>query len=133
MEIDLTTPALLFPAVSLLLLAYTNRFLGLASVVRSLHASYQSSPDPVYLVQIDNLKRRIRLIRDMQLLGVTSLTLCTVCMFALFRGWLHAGQWIFGASLVFMTLSLLFSLREIFISVAALDVQLRDLEGAGCE
>jgi hypothetical protein len=127
MQIDLTTPALLFPAISLLLLAYTNRFLGLATVVRSLHASYKAAPDPSYLNQIRNLQRRIRLIRDMQLLGVTSLLLCTISMFVLFNGGTKAGQVIFGASLVFMALSLLYSLREIFISVGALNVQLRDL------
>ncbi len=128
MEIQLTTPALLFPAISLLLLAYTNRFLALASIVRALHASYKTSPDPIYLAQIQNLQRRIRLIRDMQLLGVSSFLLCTVCMFALFQGWTTAGQYLFGASLVLMMLSLFVSLREIFISIGALDVQLEHLE-----
>jgi hypothetical protein len=39
-QLSLTTPALLFSAISLLLLAYTNRFLAYASVVRNLHARY---------------------------------------------------------------------------------------------
>ena len=128
MEIQLTTPALLFPAISLLLLAYTNRFLALASIIRALYSSYKTSPDPIYLAQFHNLRRRIRLIRDMQLLGVSSLLLCSVCMFVLFQGWTLAGQYIFGSSLVLMTLSLFVSLREIFISIGALDVQLQDLE-----
>lgn len=128
MEIQLTTPALLFPAISLLLLAYTNRFLALASIVRALYSSYKSSPDPIYIAQIHNLQRRIRLIRDMQLLGVSSFLLCTVCMFVLFQGWLRAGQAIFGASLLLMMLSLFVSLWEIFISIGALDLQLQNLE-----
>lgn len=124
----LTTPALLFPAISLLLLAYTNRFLGLASVIRTLHASYKSSADPVYLKQILNLRRRIKLIRDMQFFGVLSILLCTVCMFVLFLGWETAGKALFGLSLIGMAVSLTLSLVEIQMSVGALDHQLKDLE-----
>ncbi len=129
MEITLTTPSLLFPAISLLLLAYTNRFLGLATVVRSLHASYKSSQDPIYERQIHNLRRRIRMIRDMQFLGVLSILLCTVSMFCLYLGWMAGGQITFGLSLILMTLSLALSAWEVQISVQALDVQLRDMEG----
>lgn len=125
---SLTTPALLFPAISLLLLAYTNRFLGLASVIRTLHASYKASADPVYLRQIQNLRRRIKLIRDMQLFGALSILLCTLCMFALFAGWEEAGRVLFATSLVCMSLSLALSLVEIWMSVGALDHQLKDLE-----
>jgi hypothetical protein len=128
MEITLTTPSLLFPAISLLLLAYTNRFLGLASVIRTLHANYKTSADPIYLGQIHNLRRRICLIRDMQLCGVLSILLCTVAMLCLFQQWMFAGKLAFGASLVLMILSLALSAREIHMSVGALDLQLRDLE-----
>lgn len=128
MEIDLTTPALLFPAISLLLLAYTNRFLGLATVVRSLHSSYKTSADPIYVGQIHNLRQRIQLIRNMQFFGVLSIFFCTGAMFAIFIGWQPAGQRIFVASLVFMLLSLAVSLWEIAISVGALNLQLRDIE-----
>jgi hypothetical protein len=128
MEITVTTPSLLFPAISLLLLAYTNRFLGLASVIRTLHASYKTSADPVYLGQIQNLRRRICMIRDMQLFGVMSILLCTVSMFCLFQHWVTAGKITFGASLVLMILSLLLSAREVHMSVGALDLQLRDIE-----
>lgn len=128
----LTTPALIFPAISLLLLAYTNRFLGLASVIRTLHASYKSSADPIYLKQILNLRRRIKLIRDMQFFGVLSILLCTVCMFVLFLGWETAGKALFGLSLIGMAVSLTLSLVEIQMSVGALDHQLKDLE-KNCE
>ncbi|TLD71861.1 DUF2721 domain-containing protein [Phragmitibacter flavus] len=128
MEIDLTTPSLLFPAISLLLLAYTNRFLGLATVVRSLHSSFKTSADPVYIGQIHNLRKRIKLIRNMQILGVLSIFFCTGSMFCLFMGWLIAGQLIFAGSLVLMLLSLAVSLWEIAISVGALNLQLQDIE-----
>jgi hypothetical protein len=128
MDITLTTPSLLFPAISLLLLAYTNRFLGLASVVRALHASYKSTDDPIYLGQIENLRKRIRLIRDMQACGVLSILVCTVSMFCLFQGWITAGKLTFGASLLLMIASLGISAWEIQMSVGALDLQLRDIK-----
>ena len=84
MDITLTTPALLFPTVSLLMLAYTNRFLTLAQIIRNLHARYQDEDDENLLGQITNLRYRVYLIRNMQIAGVLSLLFCVVSMFALF-------------------------------------------------
>ncbi len=128
MDITLTTPALLFPAISLLLLAFTNRFLTLASLIRDLHAKYRVDQNEVFVGQIANLKYRIRLIRDMQAFGVASLLFCTLSMFTLFAGWLDIGKGIFGFSLILMMIALTLSLREIQVSVVALDVHLRDME-----
>ncbi|GAB4484722.1 MAG: DUF2721 domain-containing protein [Anaerolineales bacterium] len=128
MEINVTTPALLFPAISLLLLAFTNRFLTLANLIRDLHAKYKVDQNEVYVGQIANLKYRIRLIRDMQAFGIASLLFCVVSMFALFAGWLDVGKWIFGFSLILMMIALAISLREIQVSVGALDLHLQDME-----
>jgi len=128
MEIDLATPALLFPAISLLLLAYTNRFLALAALIRALHERYQRERDEPAVRQIEALRNRVLLIRAMQQLGVGSFLLCVICMFTLFAGWTTAGKVLFGASLVLMMLSLLFSLREIQLSVNALNIQLSSLQ-----
>ena len=130
MEITLTTPALLFPAISLLLLAYTNRFLALASRIRDLHTRYRGNSDELILGQIRNLRRRVVLIRNMQTLGIASLLLCVLCMFVLFAGQQLAGKWLFGVSLLLMMASLGVSLREIQISVDALDLELSDIEGS---
>lgn len=129
MEIDLTTPALLFPAISLLLLAFTNRFLAIAAVIRNLHDRYRAHPEQVIIAQIGNLRHRMMLIRNMQVFGVLSLLLCVVCMFVLFAGYLELGKVIFGICLVLMMISLALSMREIQISVRALNLQLSDLEG----
>jgi multidrug efflux pump subunit AcrB len=129
MDIDVTTPALLFPAISLLLLAYTNRFLTLAQLIRDLHARYKINPDEVIYKQIGNLRYRVMLIKQMQAFGVASLLFCVVCMFFLFAGWILAGKIIFGISLVLMMISLLLSLREVQVSVGALNLTLSDLEG----
>ncbi|PTL85512.1 DUF2721 domain-containing protein [Vitiosangium sp. GDMCC 1.1324] len=128
MELTLTTPGLLFPTVSLLLLAFTNRFLALAALIRNMYAQYKTQPDPVLLPQIRNLQLRLRLIRDMQFLGVSSLFLCVVCMLLLFAGMRQAGEYVFVGSLLLMLGSLALSIREIQISIRALQIQLGDLE-----
>jgi hypothetical protein len=128
MDLTLSTPALLFPAISLLLLAYTNRFLTLATLIRELHRNYKQSPDEILLGQIQNLRYRVILIRNMQALGVASLFFCVICMLVLFLGWGIAGNALFVISLVLMSLSLAVSFREIQISVDALKLRLSDME-----
>ena len=128
MEITITTPALLFPAVSLLMLAYTNRFLTLANIIRGLYDRYQSVPEDNLVLQISNQRYRIYLIRNMQIFGVLSLLFCVISMFALFAGWIAGGQWTFGLALILMMVSMGISLRELMISVGALDLLLADME-----
>lgn len=128
MELTLTTPALLFPAISLLLLAYTNRFLTLAALIRELYARYRAEPDPKLKGQLVNLRYRIVIIRNMQICGVASFFGCVLCMFLLFAGQATVGIWVFGASLLLLLLSLALSLREIQVSVDALSLQIQDLD-----
>lgn len=128
MEITLTTPALLFPAVSLLLLAYTNRFLAIATLIRQLYKIYLDNPKVVLEGQLKNLRTRLYLIRAMQLFGVLSLFLCVLSMFFIY---LEIGEWgsiLFGVSLVSLMLSLFISIREILLSTKALDLELSDME-----
>lgn len=131
MDINLTTPALLFPTVSLLMLAYTNRFLTIATIIRNLHDRYRENQSENLLGQIANLRHRTYLIRNMQIFGVLSLLACVISMFALFAGWTSAGQWSFAIALVLMIVSMLISLRELTISVGALDLLLSELEERG--
>jgi hypothetical protein len=128
MDIDISNPALLFPAISLLMLAYTNRFLGLAAVIRNLHAEYLKEPNTRYVKQIQNLRRRIMLIRNMQFWGGLSILFCTICMFVLFEGLRRLGTIFFGMSIIAMTISLLISLWEVHLSVGALKLHLKDIE-----
>ncbi|NBV86946.1 MAG: DUF2721 domain-containing protein [Verrucomicrobia bacterium] len=131
MEISITTPALLFPALSLLLLAYTNRFVVLSGLIRNLHERYQASKEVALVEQIYNLRRRVVLIRNMQAAGILSLLLCVVAMMALLAGLDIWGRWIFAVSLVLLTVSLSLSLVEIWVSMEALNMQLGDLAYAG--
>jgi hypothetical protein len=127
-ELPLSTPSLLFPAISLLMLAYTNRFLGLAAVVRALHANWQSTQEPILLAQIRSLRKRIQIIKHMQTMGVLSLMFCVASTTLLFFKQQTEGQITFGVSLILMLASLTLSLVEIQISGAALDLQLRDVK-----
>ena len=128
MELNLATPALLFPTISLLMLAYTNRFLALASLIRNLHEKYRQTRDPLIVQQITNLRHRVLLIRNMQSLGIASLLCCVVCMFFIYEGWQRAGEMVFGLALLLLIISLMFSLREIQLSTIALNLQLSDME-----
>lgn len=129
MELSITTPALLFPAISLMMLAYTNRFLAMASLIRNLHAKYQQDTNAKHLItQIKNLRTRIRLIRSMQAMGVLSFLFCVVCMFTIFEGWANASYIIFAICILCFVVSLVMSLAEITLSTRALEVELSDME-----
>lgn len=110
------------------MLAYTNRFLTLATIIRNLHDRYRAEQNQNLIQQIANLRYRIYLIRNMQIYGVLSLLFCVVSMFALFAGWTMGGQWSFAIALILMIVSMLISLRELQISVGALDLLLMELE-----
>ena len=130
MELELSTPALLFSAITLLMLAFTNRFLAIATLIRGLHKNYLKDPDQEIIVeQIHNLRRRLTLIKNMQLFGVFSFLGCVICMFLLFNGFTAAANVIFIGSMLTLLISLGISLVEIQISTKALNLELSDMEG----
>ncbi|AWL12987.1 hypothetical protein HMF8227_02535 [Saliniradius amylolyticus] len=123
MTITLTTPAMLFPAISLLLLAYTNRFVTLASIIRNFDDNSANTHK-----QIANLRQRVQLIKRMQEAGVGSFFLCVLSMLAIYLQYQAIGSWIFGTSLILLLWSLWQSVLEIRISLEALDVHLEGLD-----
>lgn len=125
--LDLTTPSLLFSAISLILLAYTNRFLSYASVVRALKEKHQQTHDPKDIAQIANLRKRLYLTRSMQILGILSLLLCVITMFFIYVSWQIFAAWIFGIALLLLAASLCVCIWEINISVKALEIHLEDI------
>ena len=128
MDLQLTTPALLFSTTSLLMLAYTNRFLAIARLIRELHNDYMQTNDNNDLLQLKSLRQRLALIRNMQLLAVISLLLSVICTFLLFAEQVYIAKFIFGASLILMSLSLVISALEISQSINAINVQLKNIE-----
>lgn len=127
-ELTLSTPSILFSAISLILLAYTNRFLSYAQLVRTLKADYDKNPSTITHLQLANLRRRLYMARSMQLFGVSSLLLCVVCTFLIYIGLQMIAVYTFGVALVLLTISLGISIRELLISVRALELHLDSFE-----
>jgi hypothetical protein len=129
MELTFNTPALLFPAISLLLLAYTNRFLALANLARRLHDEYSREHNNSLLVkQIKSLRQRINLVRYMQWMGVFSFVCCVITMYCIYSSWLSAAEFVFAVSLLSLLASLIISLLEITQSTRAIELELSDIE-----
>jgi len=129
MTLEVSTPALLFPAISLLFLSYTNRFLHLSALIRTLHREWLERGDCLAHKQIENLRRRLVLIRGMQLLGAISLLLCVVAMVAVMLNHRDVAVAAFGTALSLMGASLACLTWEIWISGGALNIMLSAVEG----
>lgn len=128
-EISINTPALLFPAITLMMLAFTNRFLALATLIRNLHAKYKQIHEDREIIkaQISNLRRRLVLVKQMQAMGIISFFFCVLSMLFFYfqnESWAFA---IFGMSMLSLLISLALSLNEIFISTRALEIELKDM------
>ncbi len=128
MTLEYSTPALLFPTLSLILLAYTNRFVSLAKLIRDLHATYIKKQDQNVLGQIKNLRRRIILIRNMTAAGILAIFLCVGCMFLIHSGYYEFAVYLLSAALILMLLSLGLCMLEIIISTEALTLELSDIQ-----
>jgi len=127
-ELAISTPALLFSIISLLMIAFTNRFMSMASLIRDLHEKFQKNPDKTILIQIINLRRRISMIRNMQIIAISSLLISILCMFFIFLGLDVIAKWLFVVGLVGLSISLIISAFEITISTEALDAEISDME-----
>ncbi len=129
MELTINIPALLFPAISLIMLAYTNRFLALAALVRNLKVKYEEGEKNIGLQnQIKNLRYRLKLIKNMQAFGILSFSTCLFCMFFIYLNWNTLAEILFALSLIFFMISLIISLIEIQLSTKALELELSTLE-----
>ena len=118
-ELTLTTPSILFSAISLIMLAYTNRFL-----IRNLKGEHENRPSAMTKLQLDNLRKRLYMARSMQIYGVISLLLCVVCTFFIYIGLQTLAVYTFGVALLLLVISLGISVKEILISVKALEFRL---------
>ncbi|MEZ0608369.1 DUF2721 domain-containing protein [Fibrella sp. WM1] len=128
MELTISTPALLFSTVSLLMIAFTNRFLAISSLIRDLHEKFRTNPETVYVQQIKSLHKRLRLIRNIQILAVLSLLVSAVCMFVIYKGSQVLASYLFGLALLLQIAALVISVWEISISINALQIELSDME-----
>lgn len=131
MDISINTPALLFPAISLIMLAFGNRFLAISNRIRNLHDRYNANSNEKNLVihgQIKSLRYRLRLIKNMQIMGISSFLLAIVTMYLIYIEQMGLAHFVFASSLILFTISLLISLLEIQLSTKALELELSDIE-----
>lgn len=127
-EVTLNTPALLFPTISLLLLAYTNRYIAISNRIRALHSQYKTEQSNVIIAQISILKKRIFLIRNMQLFGIATMFIAAFSMFLIYYNLEEMVHAVFGLSLISMLVSLTLCAFEVYLSNKALLIQIKDVE-----
>ncbi len=130
-ELTLTTPSIMFSAMSLIMLAYTNRFLAYAQVVRNLKDEYSQTHTKMAEKQLHNLTKRLYLVRSMQIFGVMSLLLCVLCTLFIYVNMHISAVVTFSAALILLAVSLAISIKELLISVKALEYHLDDIKNNG--
>lgn len=128
MDFNLQTPTLLFSAISLLMLAYTNRFVVIANLIRELYAQHIKEPTQITFDQLANLRKRMRIIRNMQIFGGVSFFFSVLSMLLLFASLDFIAKLAFGTSIIMLLISLILLIMELQISVHALNIQLKDFD-----
>ncbi len=128
MELTLGIPALLFPAISLTMLAYNARYLAIAALIRNLHSQYEQSAQERVRLQVQKLRKRLTIIKNMQAVAILSFLLAVITMFLIYIEQALWAQIVFGASLVALMGSLILSLIEVQLSTKALEIQLENIE-----
>ena len=128
MELTLGIPALLFPAISLTMLAYNARYLAIAALIRQLHQKYQETESRSVVLQVNQLRKRLTIIKNMQATAIFSFLLAAITMFLIYVEMKVSANLVFGISLIFLMGSLILSLIEVQLSTKALSIQLKDME-----
>ncbi|WP_298349366.1 DUF2721 domain-containing protein [uncultured Dokdonia sp.] len=128
MNLTLSIPALLFPAISLTMLAYNARYLAIAALIRNLHASYQETGSEDVRLQVTKLRKRLSIIKNMQAVAIVSFLLAVITMFLIYIDITFWANLVFAVSLVALMTSLILSLVEVQLSTKALSIQLKDME-----
>ncbi len=128
MNLSLSIPALLFPAISLTMLAYNARYLAIAALIRQLHRKYQETESDILGLQVKKLRKRLSIIKNMQAVAIISFLLAVITMFLIYIELNFWANLVFGISLFALMISLILSLIEVQLSTKALSIQLRDME-----
>ena len=128
MNLTLSIPALLFPAISLTMLAYNARYLAIAGLIRQLHGQFIETKAAPLKKQISSLKKRLEIIKGMQATAIASFLLAAVTMFLIYIELVVWANIIFGVSLILLMISLVLSFVEVQLSTKALGIQLKSME-----
>ena len=128
MTLTMSIPALLFPAISLTMLAYNARYLAIAALIRQLHKENLVSSSKNTVLQIKNLRKRLSLIQNMQAIAILSFLTSVITMFLLYIEKLAWANLVFGMSLLLLMISLFLSFIEVQISTKALAIRLDTIQ-----
>ncbi|MBF4983803.1 DUF2721 domain-containing protein [Nonlabens mediterrranea] len=128
MELSLSIPALLFPAISLTMLAYNARYLAIAALIRNLFGKYEENPSDKVRIQVQKLRKRLTIIKNMQAVAILSFLLAVITMFLIYIELNFWANLVFGISLLALIISLILSLIEVQLSTKALSIQLESIE-----
>ena len=128
MELSLSIPALLFPAISLTMLAYNARYLAIAALIRQLHQKFEETASESVKLQVNKLTKRLTLIKNMQATAIFSFLLAVITMALIYLEFSTLANLVFGVSLLALMISLVLSLIEVQLSTKALAIQLKDME-----
>ena len=128
MDLNISTPGLIFPSISFLLIAYSNRFLAIATLIRDLKTKFSENKAEILLKQIKNLRYRLKLIRWMQAVAVFGMLLALLSIFSLYLELDLIGKIFFVSAVISITTSLSIALVEIMFSGRALDLELEDIQ-----
>jgi len=127
MQLTLSIPALLFPAISLSMLAYNARYLAIAALIRQLHQKFQEAASPAVGLQVKQLNKRLKIIKNMQAVAILSFLFSVITMFLIYIELDFWANLVFGISLFALMISLVLSLIEVQLSTKALGIQLKDM------
>ena len=130
MQLSLSIPALLFPAISLSMLAYNARYLAIAALIRQLHQKYLETESSAVGLQVKKLRKRLSIIKNMQAVAIISFLLAVITMFLIYVELDFWANLVFGVSLLALMISLVLSLIEVQLSTKALEIQLRDMDAS---
>ncbi len=130
MQLTLSIPALLFPAISLSMLAYNARYLAIAALIRQLHQKFQETASPAVGLQVKQLSKRLSIIKNMQAVAILSFLFSVITMFLICVELDFWANLVFGVSLLALMISLVLSLIEVQLSTNALGIQLKDMDAS---
>jgi len=130
MNVDYTVTALMFPAIPLLMSVYANRFHTLSNLIRKIHDEYvwEKHIPPEWEKQLINLNQRVRTMK--YTLGFASFGFLfnMMTVFALYLNEIFIARIIFGSCCLAMIISVIFFIRDIFVSTETLKLHLSDMK-----
>ena len=126
-------PALLFPAIPLMMISFGNRYTSLATLIRKIHdklITTKSSELVIdhYFDQIKILTRRLTLVRSVQTLSGISFLFNLLTIFTNYINIEVLALNFFGLSVLVFSIAIILFIYEIQLSTKALSKHLEDLK-----